>query len=91
MDKKNNNSAEGKIIANDDNELAYVGDLAEELEENPELKREKRLHEKFITSEEDDALSENWSEDQEEQNEIHNNFFDNQPTEKKHDITPPKH
>jgi hypothetical protein len=71
--------------------LVSVGNFTEEFEENSEAQKRKKLHDKFITSEEDDSLSENWTEDQEEQNEIHNNFFDNQPKTKKRDITPPKH
>ena len=91
MKKKKNNltSNNSKSITN--NDLNYIGNFTKEFEEDPEKKEVKRLHEKFITSEEDDALSENWTEDQEEQNEIHNNFFDNQPKERSHDIKPPKH
>ncbi len=73
------------------NDMIYIGNFKEEYEENSEAHKEKILRKKFATSEEDDALSENKIEDQEEQNEIHNNFFDNQPKEKKRDIKPPKY
>lgn len=92
MRKKKNNASTN--YTNDpevmDDYITYVDDYPENFEDNSEVAQTKKLREKFITSEEDDALSENRSEDQEEQNEIHNNFFDNQPKIKKRDIIPPK-
>ena len=58
-----------------DKDLVYIGNFTNKLEADSEEAKEKKLHEKFITSEEDDTLSENWSEDQEEQNEIQNEFI----------------
>jgi len=91
MEQKKTNihtSGNPKLLADD--ALLYIEQLTDEFDENAQPQRELRQAEKFITSQEDDALSENWSEDQEEQNEIHNNFFDNQPQEKKQDIAPHK-
>lgn len=84
MEIKNNNTAldNSNATTNDpiaDNNIIYMGNSAERFEENSEEMQAKKLREKFVTSEEDDALSENRTEDQEEQNDIHNNFFDNQP------------
>ena len=83
--KKNNNLFSGSIEAAGEDEQIYS--LPELVIDNAAEK----LREKFITSQEDDALSENWTEDQEEQNEIHNNLFDNQPIGRKRDIVIPKY
>lgn len=76
---KNNNNTATTHDPIMDNDIIYLGNSAESFEEHSEESQTKKLREKFVTSEEDDALSENRIEDQEEQNEIHNNFFDNQP------------
>lgn len=88
--KKNNNHTTGnpKLLAKD--ALIYIEQLTNEFDENAQPQRERKMHDKFITSEEDDSLDENMAEDQEEQNQIHNNFFDNQPQEKKKDVSPPR-
>ncbi len=72
--KKNNtlNKSESGPNNNLDDNVIYIGDATSN--------KDDALHE------EDDTLSENRTEDQEEQNEIHNNFFDNQPKENKRDI-----
>ena len=90
MKQKNNQKKSGnaKLLADD---VIYSGDSLAAFEENSEVTKAKNLRKKFITSEEDDALSENRTEDQEEQNTIHSDYFDNQPRGKKHDITPSKH
>lgn len=85
---KKNNDILNNSESIPDKDIIYVGTLTEDLKENAEIKK---LREKFVTSEEDDALSENRIEDQEEQNEIHNNFFDNQPIENKREIKPAKY
>ena len=88
MENKNSNSAISYQIADDG--IVYLSNFLKIFEENSEEEQQKKLREKFITSEEDDALSENRTEDQEEQNDIHNNLFDNQPKRKNSDIKPPK-
>lgn len=74
MNKRSNFVTHEKAVVNDtQDDVVFVREFSDE------DRREKKQLKKFATSQEDDALSENWSEDQEEQNEIHNNFFDNQP------------
>lgn len=91
MKKKNNNSTSisSKLIA--DNDIIYIGNSMEKFEKYSEVNEAKKLHQKFIISEEDDNLSENWAADQEEQNQIHNNFSENQLKEKKRGAVPHKH
>lgn len=72
--KKENNAASDDVI--------NIGNFTEEMEKNSAAQETKKLREKFITSEEDDTLSENWIEDQEEQNEIHNDFSNDRLKEK---------